>query len=64
MLSEFCVLQGTHFQLIYAAAKTAGYYDPDKVRIDHVGFGVVLGPDKYVWSYAKCCQKCLCLGSG
>ena len=46
MLSKFSILQGTHFQLIYAAAKMAGYYDPEKIRMDHVGFGVVLGPDK------------------
>ena len=40
------ILQGTHFQLIFAAAKMAGYYDPEQVRVDHVGFGVVLGADK------------------
>ena len=25
---------------------TLGYYTPEKVRVDHVGFGVVLGEDK------------------
>jgi len=40
------LFQGVHFQLIYAAARLAGFYDPEKVRVDHVGFGVVLGPDK------------------
>ena len=37
--------QGLHFQTIFAAAKKAGYYG-DEQRIDHVGFGVVLGEDK------------------
>ena len=37
--------QGLHFQTVYAAAKMAGYYS-DAVRIDHTGFGVVLGEDK------------------
>ena len=43
---KFWIFQGTHFQLIFAAAKMAGYYDPEQVRVDHVGFGVVLGADK------------------
>jgi len=38
--------QSTHFQSVFACAKKAGYYDPSKVRLDHVGFGVVLGEDK------------------
>lgn len=37
--------QGPHFQSIFGAAAMAGYV-PDHVRIDHVGFGVVLGEDK------------------
>lgn len=37
--------QSTHFKAIYSCAKRAGIYDPSKVRIDHVGFGVVLGED-------------------
>ncbi|KAL5460052.1 hypothetical protein EMCRGX_G033470 [Ephydatia muelleri] len=37
--------QGLHFQTVYGAAKMAGYYS-DAVRIDHTGFGVVLGEDK------------------
>lgn len=37
--------QSTHFKTIYSCAKKAGIYDPEKVRIDHVGFGVVLGED-------------------
>lgn len=37
--------QATHFQMIFKAAEKAGYLDPQKVRVDHVGFGLVLGPD-------------------
>ena len=38
--------QALHFQTVFAAAQLAGWYDPSKVRVDHVGFGVVLGEDK------------------
>ncbi|XP_015795636.1 arginine--tRNA ligase, cytoplasmic [Tetranychus urticae] len=34
--------QETHLRTIFAAAKIAGYYDPDKVKTEFVGFGVVL----------------------
>jgi arginyl-tRNA synthetase len=37
--------QSLHFQLVFKAAEKAGYYDSKKVRMDHVGFGLVLGPD-------------------
>jgi arginyl-tRNA synthetase len=37
--------QSLHFQMLFKAAEKAGYYDPEKVRVDHVAFGVVLGPD-------------------
>jgi len=37
--------QQLHFQMVFAAAIKAGYYDPEKVQIEHVPFGVVLGPD-------------------
>ena len=37
--------QSTHFQMVFAAAKMAGILDPHTVRVDHVPFGVVLGPD-------------------
>lgn len=37
--------QSMHFQMIFKAAEKAGYYDPSKVTINHVGFGLVLGPD-------------------
>jgi len=37
--------QSLHFQMIFAAAEKAGYLDPRKTRVDHVPFGLVLGPD-------------------
>lgn len=37
--------QSQHFAMIFKAAELAGYLNPDKVRMDHVPFGVVLGPD-------------------
>ncbi|KAJ8348424.1 hypothetical protein SKAU_G00270130 [Synaphobranchus kaupii] len=38
--------QGTHFQLVFAAAQMIGWYDPKVTRVEHAGFGVVLGEDK------------------
>lgn len=37
--------QATHFAMLFAAAKVAGFLDSQKVRCDHVPFGLVLGPD-------------------
>jgi arginyl-tRNA synthetase len=37
--------QALHFQMVFAAGKKAGIYDPEKIRIDHVPFGLVLKPD-------------------
>lgn len=37
--------QSTHFTMIFKAAEKAGYLDPAKARVDHVPFGLVLGPD-------------------
>lgn len=37
--------QATHFKVIFSCAKRAGIWNPEEVRIDHVGFGVVLGED-------------------
>ncbi len=37
--------QAQHFQMVFKAAEKAGYLDPSKVRVDHVAFGLVLGPD-------------------
>ncbi|CAL8268578.1 unnamed protein product [Merluccius merluccius] len=38
--------QSTHFQLFFAAARMLGWYDPLVTRVEHAGFGVVLGEDK------------------
>lgn len=37
--------QRLHFEMIFRAAQKAGYYDPEKVSVRHVPFGLVLGPD-------------------
>lgn len=37
--------QSLHFQMIFKAAEKAGYLNPEKVRVDHVPFGLVLGAD-------------------
>ncbi len=37
--------QSLHFAMLFKAAEKAGYLDPARVRVDHVPFGVVLGPD-------------------
>jgi len=37
--------QAPHFHMIFAAAEKAGWLDSTKTRVDHVGFGLVLGPD-------------------
>lgn len=37
--------QSLHFDMIFKAAEKTGYLDPHKVRVDHVPFGLVLGPD-------------------
>lgn len=38
--------QGIHFQVVFAAARMIGWYDPKVTRVEHAGFGVVLGEDK------------------
>ncbi|CAN9501036.1 unnamed protein product [Ophioblennius macclurei] len=38
--------QGTHFNVVFAAAQMIGWYDPQVTRVEHAGFGVVLGEDK------------------
>ncbi|KAK9875778.1 hypothetical protein WA026_009570 [Henosepilachna vigintioctopunctata] len=38
--------QATHFQLLFKCAEKIGIVDRKKHRLDHVGFGVVLGEDK------------------
>lgn len=37
--------QSLHFQTVFAAARKAGWLDGRDVRLDHVGFGLVLGAD-------------------
>jgi arginyl-tRNA synthetase len=37
--------QATHFQMIFKTAEKAGYLDTEKIRVDHVPFGLVLGAD-------------------
>jgi len=36
--------QSSHFQLIFKAGRKAGWV-PESVRLDHIGFGVVLSPE-------------------
>ena len=38
--------QATHFDTVYKCAERAGILDRKKTRVDHIGFGVVLGDDK------------------
>ncbi|RXN11590.1 arginine--tRNA cytoplasmic [Labeo rohita] len=38
--------QAMHFQVVFAAAQLIGWYDPKVSRVEHAGFGVVLGEDK------------------
>jgi len=38
--------QSLHFQQIYDVGRQLGWYDPQKNRVEHIGFGVVLGEDK------------------
>lgn len=38
--------QGVHFQVVFACAQMIGWYDPKVTRVEHAGFGVVLGEDK------------------
>ncbi|KAM9333168.1 arginine--tRNA ligase, cytoplasmic isoform 2-T2 [Pholidichthys leucotaenia] len=38
--------QSTHMQTIFSAARMIGWYDPAVIRVQHAGFGVVLGEDK------------------
>lgn len=37
--------QAGHFQNVFACAETAGWWNSKTTRVDHVGFGVVLGED-------------------
>lgn len=37
--------QSQHFNMVFSAARLARYYDPNKIRVDHVPFGLVLRSD-------------------
>lgn len=37
--------QSSHFALLFECGKLMEYWDPSKTRLDHVPFGLVLGPD-------------------
>ena len=37
--------QATHFYALFDAVKLLGWHNPPHTRVDHAGFGVVLGPD-------------------
>lgn len=37
--------QNLHFQMLFATAIAAGFVDPQKTKLEHVGFGLVLGSD-------------------
>lgn len=37
--------QSQHFNMVFAACRSAGYYHPTQVRVDHVPFGLVLRAD-------------------
>ena len=37
--------QYDHFEKIFYGAEMAGWFDPSKQRMEHMGFGVVLGED-------------------
>ena len=37
--------QFPHFELVFKGAEMAGWYTPTKQRVEHAGFGIVLGED-------------------
>ncbi len=37
--------QGLHFQMVFKGAEIAGYLDRNKITVEHVPFGLVLGQD-------------------
>ena len=37
--------QQSHFSMVFACAEKAGIYSPTDVRVEHAGFGLVLGED-------------------
>lgn len=61
----FILWQAGHFQIVFAAGQKIGWYDPKVTRVEHAGFGVVLGEDKWVyvllWNILMLFNKALCL---
>jgi len=55
--------QAGHLNSIYKAGAKAGWYDPAVTRIEHVGFGVVLGEDKSVMFIKLFLFSCFLQGS-
>ena len=51
-----CV-QSIHLNSVFLAAAKAGWFDPSVTRVEHVGFGVVLGEDKLVSSLVYMCAE-------
>lgn len=37
--------QWSHFKMIFEASKLMGWHTPPKTSMEHMGFGLVLGPD-------------------
>lgn len=37
--------QGDHFQMCFSAAEMIGWVDPKKTKLEHIGFGTVMGDD-------------------
>ena len=37
--------QASHFSLVFKVAELVGWYDPDIHIVEHIGFGLMLGPD-------------------
>ena len=37
--------QKSHFDLIFKASQMAGWHKPPKTKMEHMGFGVILGED-------------------
>lgn len=37
--------QGDHFKMCYSAAENIGWVDPKKHKLEHIGFGTVMGED-------------------
>ena len=46
VITVLTFVQGAHMQGVFALARKAGFYDPQRSRVEHVGFGVVLGEDR------------------